>query len=137
MCFWSFFFFLSIVDLPYYISSDVQHSDIFIDYTLCKVILEYLSVFPVLYIISLYLISFTPSSLYLLILSSDFAPPITLSPLITTSLFSVSVSLFLFCYILSFKFFYLDINEILAIFQVNKAFVPKGFIVWQEKNMLI
>lgn len=43
------------------LASDVQHSDIFIDYTLCKVILEYLSVFPVLYIISLYLIYFIHS----------------------------------------------------------------------------
>ena len=54
------------------------------------------------YNISLLLIYFIHSSLYLLILYPYLAP--SLSPLVTTSLFSISVSLFLFCYIHSFYF---------------------------------
>ena len=57
---------------------------------------------PYIYIISLYLIYFICSSRYLLV--CFLYRPWHLSTLITTSLFSVSVHLFLFCYIL--KMFY-------------------------------
>ena len=49
---------------------------------------------------------FTHTSLYLLVPYSYFAPPSSLSPLVTTSLFSLSVSLFLFCYIHSLALFF-------------------------------
>ena len=49
-----------------------------------------LTVFPVLYGIYLYLIYFIHSNLYLPIFYPYFAPPPSLSPLVTTSLFSVS-----------------------------------------------
>ena len=49
---------------------------------------------------TIYLVSyFICSSLYLLIPYSCLSPPHSLSPMITTSLFSMSVSPFLFCYI--------------------------------------
>ena len=44
---------------------------------------------------------FTLSVLYLLIPLISFIPPLTLSLLVTTSLFSATVSLFLFCYMFS------------------------------------
>ena len=52
------------------------------------------------------LVYFTHTSLYLLVPYSYFAPPSSLSPLVTTSLFSISVSLFLFCYIHSLALFF-------------------------------
>ena len=52
------------------------------------------------------LVYFTHTSLYLLVPYSYFAPPSSLSPLVTTSLFSISVSLFVFCYIHSLALFF-------------------------------
>ena len=55
-----------------------------------------------LYITSLYLIYFIPGNLYLLIPFPYLLLSPPLSPLVTTNLFSVSMSLVSFCYIHSF-----------------------------------
>ena len=54
-----------------------------------------------LYILVAY---FIPNSLYLLILYPYISPLPSLSPLVTTSLFCISVSLLLFCYIYLYAF---------------------------------
>ena len=72
--------------------------------TLIQSYYKILTIFPVLYIISLWLIYFIAISLHLLIPFTDFLPlPHSFFPLETTSLFSVS--LFLFYYICSFLCF--------------------------------
>ena len=68
--------------------------------------LQYIAL-PILYNISLLLIYFTQSSLYLLMPYSCLPLPLSLSPLVTTNLFSISVSLFLFCYIQLFALFFI------------------------------
>ena len=74
-------------------------------YRLCTIQSYYkiVTVFPVLYITSLWLIYFITGSLYLLIPFTYFTFLLPLSPLTTTSLLSASVRL-LFCYI--FHLFY-------------------------------
>ena len=52
-----------------------------------------------------WLIYFVTGSLYLLISFTYFIHPPTLSPLATTCLLSVSIGLFLFCYVCSFVLF--------------------------------
>ena len=78
-----------------------------------------------LYNISVLLIYFIHSSLYLFI-PNPFLVPSSRSPLVTTSFFSVSVSLFLFCYmylfVLSFRFFRVsDSIEYLSFLLVLKS----------------
>ena len=70
---------IEVVDLQGYISfrCTTQRFNIFLDYTPFKVIL---AVFPVLYITSLHLIYFIPSSLYLFISFPYLAPPLTPPP---------------------------------------------------------
>ena len=57
------------------------------------------TIYPYAYLFYIY-------SLYLLISFLSFAPPPSLSPLVVTSLFPVSESLFLFCYIYYFVLFF-------------------------------
>ena len=64
-----------------------------------------MTISTVLFITSLNLIYFIPSSPYFLISFFILLLPSFLSPLIITRLFSVSVSLFLFCYVRSFASF--------------------------------
>ena len=61
-----------------------------------KVIIILLTIFPMLYITSLQLIYFITGSLYLLIPSPISPNPLPVSPLATTSMFSVSMNPFLF-----------------------------------------
>ena len=86
--------FLTEVQLIYSVSG-VQQSDSFIYiFISLQVIIRYGIQFPVLYTRSLLLIYFIYSSVYLLIPNSQFILPLSL--LVTISLFSMSVSLFLF-----------------------------------------
>ena len=65
-----------------------------------------LTVFLTLYVSPPWLIYLVTGSLSLLISLTYFSPPLTPSPLTTTCLFSVSIALFLFCYICSFVLFF-------------------------------
>ena len=88
------------VDLQYYISFWCTAQFIKIICGYCKIF----AVFPMLYYIFLYYIYFIHRSLSLLIPYPKL-PLLTLpSLLVTTSLFSISVSLFFFCYIHQFYF---------------------------------
>ena len=63
-----------------------------------------LAVFPMLY--SMLVAYFRPTNLFLLIPCSYNAPLASFSLLVTTSLFSISVNLLLFCYIHWFVVFF-------------------------------
>ena len=65
-----------------------------------------LAVVAVMCNVCLQLIYFIHSSLYLLISNSYLAPRPSHAPLVSTSLFSISMSLFLFCYIHWFVVFF-------------------------------
>ena len=67
---------------------------------------------------------FIPNSLYLLLLYPCLAPPPSLSTLVTTSLFSISVSLLLFCYVHWFVvFFYIPrISDIIQYLSFSVLF---------------
>ena len=83
--------------------SGVQQSDS----TFLQVILHLRSqwlYFPVLYNTSLQFVHFIHSSLSLSVPHPHFSSPPSLYPLVPTNLFSIPVSLFLFCYTLSFVF---------------------------------
>ena len=66
-----------------------------------------LTVFPMLYTSSQWLIYFITGNLCLLISLTYFTnPPLHPSPLATTCMFSVSMTLFLFCYVCSLVLFF-------------------------------
>ena len=80
-----------------------------------------LAIFSVLYNISLQLIYYIHSSLYFLIPPPILLLPPSLPTLVTTSLFLISVTLFLFCYIHLFIFQIPHISD-------NKQYL--SFSVW-------
>ena len=63
-----------------------------------------------MYNIFLWLVYFIHSSVSLLIPYLDLSPPLSLSPVVIASLFSLPVSLFLFCYIYIFYFIFYTQN---------------------------
>ena len=68
-----------------------------------KILHNYLTIFPTVYILYLWLIYFVTESLYLLISLTYSSPPFPApTPLATTSFFSVSMTLFLLCYVYLF-----------------------------------
>ena len=81
-----------------------QSDSVFLDYTPFKVITKQWLYSPVPYDISFLLIHFY-SSLFLKPIIPHLCLDRPLSPLETTSVFSIPVSLFLFCYIHSFVLF--------------------------------
>ena len=88
--------------------SGVQHSDL-VFYRLYSIKSYYkimaVIIYPVLNNISLLLAYFIQSSLYLLIPYPNMRFPASLSLVVTTDLFPISMSLFLFCYMHSFVLF--------------------------------
>ena len=86
----------NIVIWYFYISQNDHHDKSSYYLSPYKFIMILLTISPMLYISSLWLIYFVTGSVYLLISLTCFTPPSLPSPLATTCLFSVSVSLFLF-----------------------------------------
>ena len=64
-----------------------------------------LAIFPVLCITCSYFIYVMRISLFFILSFSDLAPPLLLCPVVTTSLFSVSVSVLLHSFVLFFRFY--------------------------------
>lgn len=101
------FGFLAEVQLIYRVilfSGIQQWFNIFIHYTPFSYY-KILPIFPVLHIISLYLIYFIPSSLYLLTIFSHLAPPPTTLSIVTTSLLFVSRVRFCFVIFIFFSIY--------------------------------
>ena len=89
-------FYWSIVDLQCCVSFSYTAKWISYTYTYIYIYIYILSRVPVLYSRSLLVIHFIYSSVYMSIPMSQFNPP-PCYPLVTVSLFSTSVTLFLFC----------------------------------------
>ena len=91
-----------------------------------------LTIFPMLYISSPWLIYFVTESVYLLISLTYVAHSPTSSPLATSCLFSVSMILFLFCYLYLFCFldFTYKWNHLVFVFLwlTSLSITPSRFI---------
>ena len=96
-----FFFNWSLVDLQCYVSFRCTAKwfiyILFFFIFFHMVYYKILNIVAVLYSRTLWFICFMYGTLYLLIPNSQFIPPPPLSPLVTVSLFTMFVSLFLFC----------------------------------------
>lgn len=95
---WVFILFISIelTILCYFQLYNIVNSDTFVDYIPYKVITVFFTIFPVLYITSLWFIYFIIDISCPLTSFTCLVQPAFPSPLATTNLFSVSVSLSLF-----------------------------------------